>query len=108
MLARGAQHHESERAACEQAYTEQQRGHAEDARGGWLRGQVRRSRTLGVVVRVGRGGRVPSTRPECEHTPRCTHTARHKVANDKVSAVNTPCTGAPYKRERGGVRTCRK
>ena len=54
MLARGA-HHESERAAHEQAYTEQQRGHAEDARGGWLRGQERRSRTLGVVVRVGRG-----------------------------------------------------
>ena len=39
MLARGA-HHESERAAHEQAYTEQQRGHAEDARGGWLRGQA--------------------------------------------------------------------
>ena len=70
MLARGAQHHESERAACEQAYTEQQRGHAEDARDGWLRGQERRSRTLGAVVRVARGGRVPS-RPECEHTPRC-------------------------------------
>ena len=70
MLARGAQHHESERAACKQASTEQQRGHAEDARDGWLRGQERRSRTLGVVVRVARGGRVPS-RPECEHTPRC-------------------------------------
>ena len=65
VLARGA-HHESERAACEHAYTDQQRGHAEDARDGWLRGQERRSRTLGVVVRVARGGRVPS-RPECEH-----------------------------------------
>ena len=63
MLARGAQHHESERAACKQASTEQQRGHAEDARDGWLRGQGRWSRTLGVVVRVARGGRVPSTRP---------------------------------------------
>ena len=50
MLARGA-HHESERAACEHAYTDQQHGHAEDARDGWLRGQERRSRTLGVVVR---------------------------------------------------------
>ena len=39
VLARGA-HHESERAAHEQAYTEQQCGHAEDARGGWLRGQA--------------------------------------------------------------------
>jgi hypothetical protein len=65
VLARGA-HHESERAACEHAYTDQQRGHAEDARDGWLREQERRSRTLGVVVRVARGGRVPS-RPECEH-----------------------------------------
>jgi hypothetical protein len=41
VLARGAQHHESERAACKQASTEQQRGHAEDARDGWLRGQER-------------------------------------------------------------------
>ena len=86
MLARGA-HHESERAACEHAYTDQQHGHAEDARDGWLRGQERRSRTLGVVVRVGRGGRVPWSRPECEHTPRCSvgaHTLRGTHAPSRL------------------------
>jgi hypothetical protein len=95
VLARGAQHHESERAAHEQAYTEQQRGHAEDARGGWLRGQERRSRTLGVVVRVGRGGRVPWSRPECEHTPRCSvgaHTLRGTHAPSRLrSGLACPC-----------------
>ena len=83
MLARGA-HHESERAAHEQAYTEQQRGHAEDARGGWLRGQERRSRTLGVVVRVARGGRVPS-RPECEHHSHPCPTHPPRIARPRCS-----------------------
>ena len=91
MLARGA-HHESERAAHEQAYTEQQRGHAEDARDGWLRGQGRWSRTLGVVVRVARGGRVPS-RPECEHhsPPRPTHPPRIARPRCSLSVLISVC-----------------
>ena len=83
VLARGA-HHESERAACEHAYTDQQRDHAEDARDGWLREQERRSRTLGVVVRVARGGRVPS-RPECEHHSHPCPTHPPRIARPRCS-----------------------